>query len=243
MEQRPIGPSTGVIVAGLIIGLVVIGYGVHWGWSNRRRPVPVDPKVEAAKREEEKQAEEAYREALDKILAAPIAFSQTPCAMAKPMSPLKLDSMSLAWSGDRLYGKSGDQTHGYLMKYSRFTGSPAIVVTPTSGAPFENVVFGRTDVTLIVDSWTDPIVPEHVGDKAQFVVGEMRGRILLWDRAAKRFACGANVTAKNTNVTIVTTTNERDYSSTPEDPLSKVRVDLVNEAIRAGLDGPMTTID
>jgi hypothetical protein len=241
IRQRPprvSGPPTAVVVGGVIAGALVIGYGVYRGWQNAQRTYgpKVDPAAEAEERRNAAEQEAAFTTALDALVAAPVALTTEPCT-TKPMVPIELGRMSLAWSGPRLSGAPGDDTSGYLMKYLRFTGSNGVVPMPASGAPFEKVVFpGVPPAVLLVDRWVDPVVPVDVVDKTSFTVGQIDARVFVWDRAAKRFACGAKVTAQNANVTIVTTTSS-DYSkpSTTEDSLSKVRVDLVNEAFRAGL--------
>jgi hypothetical protein len=195
---------------------------------------PAAPQVDRAK---EKQIEDARQQALAVAIATPPPVTDAPCAHVPIRSPAPLGEMSLAWHDD-MAGRPGDNTYGYLLVYLRLIGSYVEVVSaPGAHAPLggDRIGFDGPLVTLVIDHWTDPDLPAT--GEGQFTSGELMGRVLVWDPAAKAFTCAAAVTAENTHVTVVTTDPGGGETNYQEDPLSKARVDLVNEALRAGLGG------
>lgn len=172
--------------------------------------------------------------ALDKLLVEQLAFAGDPCDVKAPTAPIQLGSMELQWRGDRMAGAAGDDTSAYLLMYLRATGSVfEVAPAPTAKSPFERKGFDHPSVTLIIDDYVDPIITNPT-PPSQFVAGELVGRVALWHDGA--VACGANVQVHNSDVTIVSATDQ-DYRTSKEDPLSKARIDLVNEAFRAGIAG------
>jgi hypothetical protein len=138
--------------------------------------------------------------------------------------------MQLQWSGSDLGGGSpGDDTYGYLLRYWRFTGSKFDVVARDGLAtPFDHEAFDEVDATLIIDRYLDP----HFTSETTYAPGELEGRVAVWHDGA--LACGAKVRVQNAQITVVHSTGAN-YRTSREDPLSKARIDLVNEGLRAGL--------
>jgi hypothetical protein len=196
-----------------------------------------DRAVVQADHAQDKQIEEARQHALAAAIATPPALTGAPCAHVPMQPPAPLGEMSLAWPND-MPGRPGDETYGYLLLYLRLIGSYVeVVAAPGSQAPLggDRIGFDGPHVTLVIDRWTDPDMPAT--GEGQFASGALVGRVLVWDPAAKAFTCGASVTAENTHLTVVTTDPGGGETNYQEDPLSKARVDLVNEALRAGLGG------
>jgi hypothetical protein len=204
-----------------------------------RDPPPPDPAAERAERAAKEAAEQARRAAVEAAVTTPprLADAACPAGVKLPSVPA-LGDLQLAWSDDLPAGRAGDQTGSYLLTYLRLIGSEVEVVNPlASGAPLDrrSGFDHGARITLIVDQWTEPVLPaERTGN---FVVGHLVGRLLVWDPAAKAFVCGATVDARNGNVTLVDSDGDAlaGRPGAQEDALSKVRVDLVNEAIRDGL--------
>ncbi len=182
-------------------------------------------------------AEDERLRQIDAVVAAgpPLTLTADPCPLQTMAAPGALETMSLALGPSMSGLRPGDETSGYLLLYLRLIGSEVEVVAPLgTGAPLDaRVGFGHASVTLVVDHWGDPVMP--AARTGTFEIGTLLGRLLIWDPAARRIACGANVVASNGDITVVDTTSA-DYSAgSQEDPLSKARVDLVNEALRKGL--------
>ena len=189
-------------------------------------------------------AEAERKQALAEILPRKdLAHGAEACPFGAPMAPRPLGDTALSWPHDSISGlqlSPGDMTSSYLGTYLRMVvrSEVEIVPAPGSGTPFERAGFDGPTVTLIIDQWSDPILPAHAEGGSRFVPGRLIGRVVIWDPASHRYACGAPVSAQNGDVTLVHTTTSDYSSSSDEDPLSKVRIDLINEALRVGLAGP-----
>jgi hypothetical protein len=202
--------------------------------SSKHERAKEAPRPSAADRAKAQAEEDARRDRVTEAVANPLALTDAPCPHVPMAPPAALGDLSLAFSDD-LPGKPGDQTSGYLMLYLRLIGSDVeIVAAPRAQAPLDpRTGFESPHVTLVIDRWSDPVLP--ASGEGQFASGEVTGRVYVWDAAAKAFTCGAAVTAHNTGVTVVRTDTGAAAQDSQEDPLSKARVDLVNEALRAGL--------
>ncbi len=185
-------------------------------------PPKKDPAIEARRKTAvERQRTMAAIEETD--------FAGPPCDVSPPTVPMELGGMQLQWTGDLPAGGPGADTHGYLLRYWRFTGSQFDVVAREGlETPFQHEPFPEVAATVIIDRYLDP----YFSSETRYSPGELEGRVLLWHDGA--LACGAKVNVKNAQVTVVNATGA-DYRTSREDPLSKARIDLVNEALRAGL--------
>ncbi len=205
-------------------------------WLNLPSSAPPSPEEVAAAAKARREAAELHAEALEPIFTSPMVLTDEPCPLTSPRDPGPLGNTSLAWPRDQAFGP-GSMTQSYLMYYLRLIGSDfEVAPAPGSGAPVERVGYDVPAATLIIDRWQDPVLPEDPTLPAKFTPGYIEGRLLLWDSAAGAFVCGAKVSASNIDVNVVSNYDLRNANGTSrEDSLSKVRIDLLNEAIRAGL--------
>jgi hypothetical protein len=101
-------------------------------------------------------------------------------------------------------------------------------------------VGGRDSVqlTLLVTHWRDPAFqsPDGVGP---FTSGAIAGRLLVWSYADRRVICATDVEATNTpHLTIVRVADDplgRPTFHDSDDPLNRARIDLIEQALRAGI--------
>jgi hypothetical protein len=193
---------------------------------------PPDPAKVRAERAAKEEAEDARRAQIDAAIATPPRVADEPCpaSVRVPFVPA-LSDLQLAWPGEPAPSPGAD-TGPYLSSYLRLLGSSIEVLAPlASGSPLDpRSGFDGATVTLVVDQWTDPVLPAE--REGRFIPGQLVGRVLVWDPAVKAVVCAAPVAAHNGNVTLVDTIGERGVQ---EDALSKVRIDLVNEGLRDGL--------
>lgn len=87
------------------------------------------------------------------------------------------------------------------------------------------------ELVLVVESWVDPILPEHIPPEGTtFTVGRLTGRLLLWSYQEDRVVCAAEVDATNAPVTVV----RSNLDGRSDHPLDRARIDLVVQAVRSG---------
>jgi hypothetical protein len=201
----------------LFIVLLVVGSAC----SERRRPhdhvtPPPSPRSSPV----------GHKAALAEAIAHPPTFSGAACDVDAPQPPPPLDKLSLSLS------PAGDDTYAYLLDYWHVTGS-SFEIIDAAHAPIRSMELDAPLVTLVIDHFVEPAVRNARPD-GTFPSGELRGRVLVWNGDA--IACGAEVTAHNSASLRVPKSEVADGDiSFEEDPRAKPRVDLVNEALRAGL--------
>lgn len=213
--------------------VIVVALGAVGCKRRREEPGPPASLTEVTKKDP---AIEQRRKAAVEVLRKrdPEAFddfSGPPCAVPAPRPPEPLGAMNLQWSGpDGLDSRPGGETYGYLLTYWRFTGSDFDVIARDGlGTPFEHEAFDEVEATVIIDRYRDPIFQTET----RYIPGELVGRVVLWRDGAA--ACGASVRVVSSQITVVSQTSADYRRRSSEDPLSKARIDLVNEALRAGL--------
>ena len=108
---------------------------------------------------------------------------------------------------------------------------------PTAQRLRVEAVYGKGyRLTLVVDLWIDPIVPEDAAENpSTFLVGRLIGTALLYDYGEARVVCAGRVEAQNDDVTLVRDSDMLTLRPRSDDPLSLVRVDLAVQGLRAAV--------
>jgi hypothetical protein len=187
--------------------------------------------------------------------AASLEITDLPCGR-QINPPAALGKTSFAESEDRLFGLTDEHRPAlferHLDRYLdslRWSLSVDVWPAPTGHTgPLRRRHHRPSDATgywpygehfasLIVDEWRDPATTPS----GEIRPGEIKARLLVWSYADRDFVCASDVVARNGPLTIVKKVSlewrpERVGQADPEDdPITKARLDLVVEALRAGL--------
>lgn len=166
------------------------------------------------------------------LLATPLADMSCPFAVAPP-APLPQTPVATSASAMEIQLTLLLAVHaGHAEVYPRGGVAVGPIASP--------IVPGRGEVgrrlILRVDEWIDPILPElpPEGQTTQFLTGQLVGRVLLWDDETETIVCGADVDVRTPALTVqsVRVSEGRSYA---DDPLARARVELIFEALRAGV--------
>jgi hypothetical protein len=88
-------------------------------------------------------------------------------------------------------------------------------------------------LTILVTAWRDPVI---AADRASMLPGEARARLFVWSYADTRFVCTtAELRAENQAGLTIVHAPVGALTEPEDDPLHRARLDLVEQALRAGL--------
>jgi hypothetical protein len=166
-----------------------------------------------------------HKAALEDAVAHPSSFTGAPCDIDAPKPPPPFNDLFSNLDG-------ADDTYWLMRDYVHMTGSIFEIINAAQ-APFRPIELDAPQVTLVIDRFADPVMTDPRPDRT-VPSGELRGRVLVWHDDV--LACGADVVVHNSiPVKVPAPIPATADISVPEYPLVSARVDLVNEALRAGL--------
>lgn len=231
----------------VLVILAVLAYWIAGSWHGVPAPQPSNAQGsspaprEPSARERSDAARAALLDRFD-VTALP-APGAAPCALAvtppRDVSTGEVVAPHVGRSATgELYGT--DYFDATIRQYAaRF--APELEVRPATregvgpvlGAPGPSAWALRSRdyaLTLLVMRWRDPIV---VPGEDAFTPGEIEARLLVWSYASSRFVCTASVIAsQSAPLSIV---RSADPLGDEDDVLNRARLDLIEQALRAGI--------